>query len=562
MEIKALATGKSSCWLDFVHPEYKANLPKWKFAHDHYTGDLLDEEKIDKYLIKRAIGESKDAYAERKRLVDHGGHFAQIADSLAGMVFAVEDDANRVWVDDAGRGLGQPDAPGTTASRLKSDADGAGSGWGSIWRRVAINLITMNRSWLIVGRSGNNATVTPISPVAITNWVVGSGGELTHALLVESVSAAGSLTEEAGEVARFTAFDVDGWQRYVKDRNGQPVALQGEGDFGSYAYLDRAGRRTIPLIKANLPTDRMVGYLMALRANVLLNLRSHLDNILRNANFPFLVISGSDEAYDAVVRALIDGSKVLQQEPGSSPHSYVAPPTSAAEVAREVLKDSITDFYVTSFREYAASSGVAKTATESRADVAMGVGAFLSLLTSALDDAENATLRIIAQTEFRHLPAVWDIARVERSREFAPADVQTVVDNTIRRVFGADTPVPLGQRARREAAMNLAGYLGVSVDEHEMDAALEMANIRQSIDIMDRLPVPQSARVALTIRLLEAAGILDKEGQVAMADGTSRSQRSVWEAEALQIASAQDTATVRAAEFASFGALGGGGGAL
>src|SRR5579859_1234377 len=134
--------GNPTNWLTFRHPLYDLLADRWQYAIDHYTGDVLDSRKVLTYLPRKQTAEAIDAYRERTALADYTPHFSTVVDSIAGMLFAVESAATRVWGppgDEEGHfgGLGDPDDPTSEAGRLWDDADGAGGAWLSLWKRLA-----------------------------------------------------------------------------------------------------------------------------------------------------------------------------------------------------------------------------------------------------------------------------------------------------------------------------------------------------------------------------------------------------------------------------------------
>src|SRR5258708_26353750 len=99
-------TGLKQVWLLRTHPEYEANLDKWTMAMEHYTGLVLEPDRVIKYLPRKQQAESIEGYRERTGLADYTPHFSTVVDSLAGMLFSAEAETNRDWAQ-----LGDPDDP-------------------------------------------------------------------------------------------------------------------------------------------------------------------------------------------------------------------------------------------------------------------------------------------------------------------------------------------------------------------------------------------------------------------------------------------------------------------
>src|SRR3990167_2692024 len=124
---------KKTSWLAARHPAYERMCDRWKLVSDFYLAEVANEDVAKKYLHKRFQGESDGAYRERLLTTDYTPHLGTLLDTLAGMLFAVEARASRVWSDEKGKGLGDPDEPGTIAHRLWNNADGGGAGWATAW---------------------------------------------------------------------------------------------------------------------------------------------------------------------------------------------------------------------------------------------------------------------------------------------------------------------------------------------------------------------------------------------------------------------------------------------
>ena len=135
----------------------------------------------------------------------------------------------------------------------------------------------------------------------------------------------------------------------------------------------------------------MVGFAAAKKANAIMNFESNRDWILRVSNYPFLILSGGDTYIEKVEEKLGKGSRVIQEDPQSGAgegHRFISPSADPARVATETLKRKVDELYVSSFRDYG-DSAIERTATEVKQNTSAGIGSFLTMLKTSVDDAEN-----------------------------------------------------------------------------------------------------------------------------------------------------------------------------
>lgn len=534
-------------WTTYQHPEYQATLPKWRWSRDHYTGEVLGP-TVTSYLIRKATAETQPAYKERCLLADYTPHFATVVDSLAGMLYQNEQDANRTWGTDTNKGLGDETDPNTTIGQLWNDADGSGTGYLTLWKQLTTELILTHAHWVLVDSVDGNPQIRLIPPESVPNWMEGKTG-LTEVLVKEDFDSRVSLSENPKDktVQRFVHYTLQGWQRYEEKKGPmgpRTVKLGGKDNSGTYSFTDRSDRPALPIYRIRLPMNRPVGWLMAKKANAIFNKESERDHLLRYANFPKLCL---DEKDDTLCQKLVDniqkGTSILQ----GAGHVFIAPDTGPATIATEVLKRKVEEFYITAFREYG-DAARQRTATEVRQDVSSGVGAFLSMLKSALEDAENEALWRIEEIEFAD-KAKWFVAHVQRSDEFIPQDVNATIERTRSWFFGKDVPVPLGRTAQIEAAKQVADYAGVEVDEAEIGAGVDLANLLAAKDLLTNEPIPATARGMLVVRMLEVLGVVKPEDTMLMADGSKTNLKKLLLDEAIALADNQAQQASQAASF-------------
>ena len=459
-------------WLSYTNPEYDANIQKWTIADDFYTAKFYDSERtIKQYLIKRAQGETDDSYDERKSLLDYTPVFPHVVDSLAGMLFAAEGKAQRIWDDEAGGALGDPLDADTTAGQLKRDADGYGTDWETLMKQAAIDLIVMHTKWCLVDgftEGRDIPTVHLIDPMKVTNWRYARDGRLVEVLVYESVDVRESIEEPAEAEGQYVRYTTEGWQRY-REGEGGAVAVTDDGASGEYNYVDRGGQPILPIFRVGLPMRRHVGHILARKQMVIMNRESSRDHSLRVAEFPKLVLSAGDNLFNSIVKNLEKGSNVLQANPEGQLHQYISSNHEPARLGGEILMEKIKNFYITAFQEYADSARV-KTATEVQQDLAKGIGAFLELVAGAVDEIENGAFWRIEQAMFDNKPGMWGRASVKRSNDFVPEDRRERA-LLIKNMFFPEG-VPIGKSAKMELVNHFAEIFNFQVDEAEVKESI------------------------------------------------------------------------------------------
>lgn len=545
----ALVPDSTDIWLDARHPIYVVNCPRWQAARDHYLGEVVDKAKITNYLVRKATAEAEAAYLERTQIADYTPHFSTGVDTLAGMLFAVEGEANRFLGDDKTAGLGDAEDEKSPMHRLWRDADGQGTGWLTFFKQLAIDLIVSQVSWIVVDQNQQEQAVLRSWPSTdVVNWTYGKDGQLTEVLLKESIDERTSVKDDIKKAKKETwvLYTMQGWERYDKDERGKPHLIEKQA-WGT-TFKNSTGQNVLPIFPVRLPIKRNVGWLMAMKANSIFNRESERDMLLRSANFPILVLTSTGAQYKAHLVDIKRGVRALRRDPGhSSGHEFIAPDASSATVATEVLKRKVEEFYITFFKEYG-DAAREKTATETKQDVASGVGAFLQMLKSAIDDAENDSLMRVAQIEFPNDTKRWFVNRVERSDTFIPTDVQTTIDALKTRYIAPNQPMPLGKTGLTNLLKQVAGYDGIQVDEDELRSAILTGEYQRLALLFKDLPVPASVRVRMTLELLTTMGLVDPKEMVKMADDTEQKLIEVLEQEMLSLAQADDEARKRMAQ--------------
>lgn len=546
--------GSNSSWLDITHPLYDKLLPRWQMVSDFYLGEVADENTARTYLVQRFQGEPLKAYTERVKVADYTPHLGTLIDTLAGMLFAVEDRATRVWAGESGTdGLGDPNKKGTTAHRLMVDADGKGCGWLTLWRRCTLDVINTQFHWVLVDTVNGRHVVKLVPPTAVPNWVEGHNGPV-DVLMKERRDTRSRLDGEgSAEQETFIRWQIGGWTRWMKDADGTARQLTGAGSSGTYTYVDRNGDPTLPIFPVQLPIRRYVAWLLAKKAAVIFNQESVRDFAIRVASFVKLVLGvESEQQYGELLKKIQAGENVIPEgkEVGGA-HRFIAPLTEAMVNASDVLKTKIEDFWKSGFKMYA-DAARERTATEVKQDVAAGVGAFLQLLKAAVDDAENGALWRLEQAERSESPDSWGIARVERSDDFSAVDLSAIIDTMRTRYLGT-SPVPVGRSALIALAKESARFDGLPVVDGEIEAAVDakqMGDLMASLESLGVAPAQVKARIA--IRLVAAMGLIDPKEEIQMGDGEKKKLLDVLIEQTLANAQAKEEADRRMAELPAF----------
>jgi hypothetical protein len=478
-------------WVEYKHPEYTDNIKKWTLASDFYEARFYDNEKtLKQYLIKRAQGESDDAFNERKDLLDYTGVFPHVVDSLAGMLFSAEHKAVRVWDEENGGAMGDPEDHNTIAGKLKRDADGKGTDWETMWKKAAIDLIVMHRKWCLVDgftEGREIPTIHLLDPQDVTNWRYASDGRLIEVLVKEELDVRGSIQDTPELETQYILYNLEGWQRYTVTESGV-VPVGGDGGSGTYEYVDSGDQPILPIFTVKLPMRRHVGYNLARKQMVIMNRESSRDQSLRVAEFAKLVLFADNTMFEKMVEQLKEGSNVLQADPNGNAHQYITSNHEPARLGGEILMEKIKNFYITAFKEYADSARV-KTATEVQQDLASGIGAFLELVAGAVDELENGAFWRVEQSMFAGARNMWGRANVRRSSDFMPEDRTERLQLIKNLIFPEG--VPIGKTAKLELVKKIGDALDVQVDEKEVAESITSreATAAQDNDFMQQFGI-------------------------------------------------------------------------
>lgn len=531
-------------WLDLRNAGYDG--VRWNYARDHYTGDLLLPDRLMNYLIKKSQGETDDAFKERMSLADYTPVFPAVVDSLAGMLFAREGEANRIYTKEGEKNgpLGVLADHQSQLSRLWRDADGDGNGWLTLFKLLAAELTVTHKSWMLVdaGQDGN-PTVKLIPAADVVNWRY-ENGVLVEALLRECSDTRTSIKDDKKLEEQYIYFMVDGWERWGINSKGEPVSLS---PLSPYAYEGPGAVPTLPIFPVHIPLRRPIGWLLAKKANAIFNQESARDWLLRSCNFPRLVLFADDDLMGELLETLKKGGTVLQTKTDGTAHAFIAPDSGPATVATDVLKRKVEEFYVTAFREYG-NAAAQKTATEVKQDVASGVGAYLQMLKAALDDAENNALWRLEQSLWPNDKSKWYVCSTERSDDFAPLDADSMMKSMKERYWPQTEAIPLGVKGLTAVAKTIAEHDGVLIDEDQLEAAITLHEITKQLAAGGAMDIPAEVRAEALNAFLVSTGIVDSDKMPELSPEEQNTLIKTIMDKARALGEAADTVKLREAE--------------
>ena len=505
-------------WFDNTHPDYDFNVEKWVYSRDHYEARVLWEDYIDTYLIKRSQGETDDGYNERKSLADYTPFFAYVTESIVGRMFAVSDKNVRQWQGEQVQGLGDPKEPGTPAFIMSNNADGLGTNWEVFWKQASIDTPVYSRLWFVVDPKTDTRkqpAVRILNPLDVPDWYE-PDGHLTQVKVSDNDFIRDGIFELSENDEQYLVYELDGWTRYRKryvqatdEKTGRDITKEivEEVNSGAYYFEDRNGDQMLPIFYVDLPLRRNSGYILSKKNNVIFNKESDRDWLERTSNYQKLVHYADDDEFAQAAKRLSEGSNFIQGDKDASHRTeYISPDSAPATINRESLQQKIEHFLYVASKEYS-DSAKEKTATERRLDDAEGVGAFLELLSSTIDEAENRVLwlleqcyfpakvvslnesgDLVTQTELSSNRQYWGQAFVERTKDFQPVDMAQMVKEIKETYFGIDA-IPANTEAKLQAAQTINEFYSIQADEDELRNAIESgtsAGVQQT-DVDDEL---------------------------------------------------------------------------
>ena len=450
-ENKAAREISKESWLNFSSLHYDQYVEQWEYVADHYEGRVLEEERIEKYLIQRSQGESEEAFAERVQITQYTPDFFNAIVTLVGLLFGNEECVTRQWeekTEDAQgnekvrMSLGNPNDATTDFGKFWRDVDGEGTNYESFMFNLSCYLVAYGEAWILVDGWGTGEgvygtySVPPririLPPQRVMRDCYRDDNVLDTVKItsfVDKSSMSQMLPPDPMQI--YTIYYPEGYSIWRHDEKGNPVMITPDlvpySDItqqGAFAYRNKHGANVPPLFRVSLPFDGCLGYLMARKANTLFNHQSTLDMLLHIACFvkyaADVVRMDGDVDHDLMAKiedAIAAGSSILY----GAGSKYVSPPMDPANTKNTILKDYRRDFYTSFFQAYG-DRGAQKTATEVRQDMATTVHAFLAVLAVTMEEAENELLYRLEQAWLPSNPEMWNIAKAQWKKDFSTVD--------------------------------------------------------------------------------------------------------------------------------------------
>ena len=506
-------------FFEYKHPSVKKNLHKWYFAYDLLTGEIMSVidthsiqtsgstlgqfmrqqgttetgiYSVQDYLVRHLQGESDEQYLERRAIAAYVPRFARGVITLAGILWAIEGDAQRTYEVDGKKTLGDPRDKKSIMSRLWRNADGKGNNWPVCMQRLTSNMIALKKMYGVVqgpkkvdGVAVNDGSINWVLPQNVLDYQEDESGNLIFAKILDKMTQRFEGFERVPEEMEVAfVYTLEGVQRFIEDGEGKDkkiIPLDPEPiPYGADGFTFKASDKrssVIPVFPVNLPIDSDVGYLMARADNTIFNLENALNFQLWVSGFPKLLLdayspeTGYDEkTFEELSKLIVKGYNAL---PGAG-HRYIAPPVDGIEVKGARIDQMVRDYYFTFFQSYA-DAGKQATATEIRTDYRQGIEAFLTLVSDALDEAENKALFLLEQVNFFDKPDLWGTSEITRSRDFSPVPISDLVDRALG-YFGKDGEFVSTPHIRKQLAEKAARAAMIDLDEDDLEVIGESAN--------------------------------------------------------------------------------------
>ena len=439
---------------------------QWQYAMDHYEGTYAIRElydgRISDYLVQKYQRENNKAYTERSELSDPVLHFGTVVDSINGTLASKQDDTFREW-----GALGDPEQRGTIAEQLVSDADGNGTNWNPLFKRVGIKLTVLHELWGYV--QGVTEYGDPCIKIIDPRYVVNrypAKGNPESVIVAEKMDLRRSIDDDAKQDELvYTHFTLDGWEQYYYDGDSKVVVDSGEYDY--YATTSKT-RRILPIFRVEIPMPRNVGYLLALKENHIYNQKSVRDFAIRNMSYAVLKLGVRDQdEFDGIIDGMEKGSNAIPQTPDTPEHKYLTADSSWLSESQRILERDVEEFYINAFKKFGEAASQV-TATAIKLESQSGIESFLNLLTESVDEFENQALWRIEQVHFPNNPQQWGQAIVKRSSEFQIDELPSESDL-------ANIAVNL-ERSRSASLYSRVKRLNPTWDDAEIEAEIKRIN--------------------------------------------------------------------------------------
>jgi hypothetical protein len=477
------------------HPEYKARHEGWTTTRDVYlSADGVGRDPT-KYIPQRVIGEADESYSERINLAHYSGILGALIDALVGL-WARKPPERDDWGEMGSRGQDGRLDPRSLAARIVLDADREGTSWSNHRRASATwmmvyqsmySLIDTNRpSGPMTVAQSRNLGVRPfvkrISPLNVLDWIEKDGRKI-DVVVKEATDPRTSLAAGDGVLLdRYLRLTTTGWTRYSIGRNKNPLVE----DSSSYVYYTADGVRRLPLVEKRLPQPRYAAHNLALIVLSIINHESHLDSLVRaGALGQFLAVQGDDEEVRQSIKV---GEKVLPYPPTMAKPDFVSYKMESAPHLESRISALGDGFWKAAMYEFS-DSPVEKTATEIESQWASGIGAFLSLLSGAMQQSENEEKWLLYQSvnPFSSAMAAQQASGFGTTQFAENFRVEDVIGELTRirdLLFGMGEGVPMGTelkaRVAEEMMRKLDTHSGILAQAADVDVR---ASIEEAVNM-------------------------------------------------------------------------------
>jgi len=490
------AVPQKTDWRDRTDPWYDEMVDMWEYTHQVYTGKYFDPDNIKKFLPKRAQGESKESYDDRVKNVDPEMLFPMLIGSLAGQIHAIEPEMVRVSQPEGVEGLGLWQDAATPAGKMWRNADGDGLNYPVHWRTFTTKLMYYMTMWVYVDgkkivedEKGKRVEKEPsihfIDPQKVPRFGTKNGRKTWVMVSHKEMEGGEEPDSDQKIVEKRTIYHLDGWKRYrkEKDENGRD---EWTDDFagdqlaeGSYEFYEtkEKKRKTLPIFCVQIPMDQYLAYLLAVKSMRLMGKESERDHLVRYASLITKVDESSPAVYEEHKMQQREGEYTHNYDPGSKLY-FASPPMDPAKENREIIKEKRENFFRVAYQQLN-DQAAQVTATQIRQQSRGGVEAYLSLVSTTLDEAENKALFLREQIEFPGKPDMWGHAMAQRSTDFLPADPDEK-DKMLREMYFSADAIPATENMLLDAAKELHERRFGELDEEETE--LLRTEVRSFLD--------------------------------------------------------------------------------
>ena len=102
--------------------------------------------------------------------------------------------------------------------------------------------------------------------------------------------------------------------------------------------------------------------------------------------------------------------------------------------------------------------------------------------------------------------------------------------------------VPTGRAGRVAVAKKIALWDAISIDDEQVEAAVDMHILRENLDSLRELPIPPQVKAEMVVRLMVTMGIIDPTKEIELDDGEKRLLVDLVREKAEEIAEQSDAA--------------------